>query len=572
MRFILVILLVITSIEVSPQKNLSHEMETDVCVYAGTASGIMAAVASARNGANVLIVEPSRWLGGMTGGGISTIDWGNEHAVGGTTLQVLEKAYNNSQYRSAFKDLVRQYGIEVIYEHRLSSVSKEGTDINSISLDLAPPDSLGCPIPYADTRNHIIVKAKVFIDCSYEGDLMAKSGVSYAYGRESREHYDESLAGAQENLNVYKIDPFKVEGDTESGLLPFLQDIEPQTTGSEDKLTMGYCLRYKFDLSGKGIPIPEPGNYNPEEFEMFRRGFENGLDLSLARYMKKPGKMKEKKGYFISGNGAGNTNRSILTTTIWGINTAYPEGSWEVRSNIWKFHQDYFKGIVHFLRTDPSVPQHLKEISSKASFSRGIFDETGGWPHQLYVREARRMISGYVITQHDIDGTAISDNSIGLASYGIDEWPYALIPFEGDKIAIYGGRYSEMILNEKDESIYKIPYQSIVPKAEECTNLIVPVCISASHIAMTSIRMEPVWMIIGESAGTAAAMAIEDKVRVQDVNYAGLREKLLKSGQKLELPERNIAAHLEPGKSVSFRNSSIELQFDADMRSTIFYK
>ena len=533
-EIILLILLGITSIHIDSQIVDPKEIKVDVCIYAGTASGIMAAVASAKEGTDVLIVEPSRWLGGMTGGGISHIDWGNENAVGGTTLKILKNDYDNSQYRKVFKELVEQNGIEVIYEHRLSNVQKIGTEIKSISLDLTPPDSLGCPIPYALIKNNIVVEAKIFIDCSYEGDLLVKSGVSYTYGRESMAKYGESLAGAQANLNVYEIDPYRVIGDSASGYLPFLQDVKPKKIGDADKLTMGYCLRYKFDLTGEGIPIPKPQNYDPAEFEMFRRGFENGLDLSRAKYMKKLGKMKEKKGYFISSSGSGNTNRSILTTTIWGINADYPDGNWKVRSGIWKFHQDYFMGVIHFLRNDPSVPAHLKEIATNASFAEGIFDDTYGWPHQLYVREARRMISSYVLTQKDIEGKTNPVCSVGLASYGVDEWPYALIPFEDDKIAMYGGGYSETILNEQNEGIYKIPYQAIVPKAEECTNLIVPVCLSASHIAMTSIRMEPVWMILGESGGMAAFLAINNNVNVQDVNYSELRKRLLEIGQKLE--------------------------------------
>jgi hypothetical protein len=161
--------------------------------------------------------------------------------------------------------------------------------------------------------------------------------------------------------------------------------MKPKKIGDADKLTMGYCLRYKFDLTGEGIPIPEPQNYDPAEFEMFRRGFEKGLDLSRAKFMGQLGKMKEKKGYFISSSGSGNTNRSILTTTIWGINANYPDGNWKVRSDIWKFHQDYFMGVIHFLRNDPSVPAHLIEIASNASFAEEIFDDTYGWPHQLYV-------------------------------------------------------------------------------------------------------------------------------------------------------------------------------------------
>ncbi|MBC8402304.1 MAG: FAD-dependent oxidoreductase [Candidatus Marinimicrobia bacterium] len=513
--------------------------KVDVCVYGGTASGIMSAVAASREGNQVLVVEPSRWLGGMTGGGISHIDWGNEDAVGGTTLEILKNDYNNSQYRKAFADLVRENGIKVIYQHRIAGVNMRGKTIKSITLDYAPPDSIGCPIPQAIRPGAATISAKVYIDCSYEGDLMAKSGVSYTYGRESQEQYGESLAGVEPNLTVYDIDPYQTPGDSSSGLLPFIKDWKIGALGSADKLIMGYCLRYKFDMEGDGIPIPPPQNYDPPQFELFRRGFNNGLDLSRARYMKKPGIISEKKGYFISPSGSGNTNRSLLTTTIWGCNSDYPDGDWETRSKIWKFHQEYFCNIIHFLRTDPAVPEHLKNLATKVTFMRGIFDDTQGWPHQLYVREARRMVSTYILTQKDVEGNTNPQNSIGLASYGVDEWPYAIIAVEGKKVAISGGGYSELVINEKDNGIYNIPYQSITPKADECDNLLVPVCLSASHIAMTSIRMEPVWMIIGESAGIAAALAVKNQTAVQDVDYPQLRAKLLEIGQKLDIPDQD---------------------------------
>ncbi len=547
---------------------------TDVCVYGGTASGVMAAVAASREGCRVVLVEPGRWLGGMTGGGISHIDWGNEAAVGGTTLKILRNDYNNAQYRQVFRDLCEKHDIRVLYELRLNRVLKKKNTIREIVLDYAPPDEWGCPIPGPQKADSLTIRARVFLDCSYEGDLMAKSGVSYTFGRESKDQYGESLAGVEPNLTVYDIDPYVVPGNPDSGLLPFVQDRKIAPIGSADRLIMGYCFRYKFDMTGGGIPIPEPKKYDPAQFELFRRGFQKGLDLSRARYMKRRGKMSEKKGYFISPSGSGNTNRSLLTTTIWGCNTEYPDGDWETRSKIWKFHQEYFIALIHFLRTDPSVPAPLKAVVEKLTFARGIFDDTQGWPHQLYVREARRMISSYVLTQKDVEGKTDPPNPIGLASYGVDEWPYAIIAVEG-KVAISGGMYSEMVLNQKNHGIYKIPYQAIAPKAEECNNLLVPVCLSASHIAMTSIRMEPVWMILGESAGVAAAMAAKQGIAVQKVDYTQLRAKLLALGQKLEVPGRKENEDSEARNSaewVELNNSGIQLQIDRKMQVRVFYK
>ncbi len=520
----------------SPPSQSSKKTETEICVYGGTASGIMAAVAASREGAKVTIIEPSRWLGGMTGGGISEIDWGREEAVGGSSLAILSHKYNNYEYRETFKYLLREYSIDVLYEHRISSVTKDGKSIRSIILDYAPPDSLGVPLAQAVTVNAAEIIAEIFIDCSYEGDLMALSGISYTYGRESKEQYDESLAGVRPNLLIYDIDPYIMPGDSTSGLLPFLQDRDIGPLGSADKLVMGYCLRYKLDMDGTGIEIPLPDNYDPAQFELFRRGFLKGLDLIRSVRMRRLNKISEKKEpYLFNRSGTGNTNRSLLTTTIYGCNDAYPDGDWTSRSRIWKFHQDYFKGLIHFIKTDSVAPGHLKKIVANITFQQGVFDDTRGWPHQLYIREGRRMISDYVLTQKDLEGQTDPPHSVGLASYGVDDWPYATIAVEG-KVALSGGEFSILYLDDRHNGIYKIPYESIIPREGECENLIVPVCLSASHIAMTSIRMEPVYMILGESAGISAAMALNDSIPVQKVNYADLRTRLLAIGQKLERP------------------------------------
>jgi hypothetical protein len=514
--------------------------EADVCVYGGTASGAMAAVATAKEGADVILVEPSRWLGGMTGGGISNLDWGRKEAVGGSTYQVIKGEPGNEVYRSKFKDLVKRHSVKVIYDHRLSSVQLDGRSIESISLDHAPVDDTGCPIPQPRQTVAATIRATVFLDCTYEGDLMAMSGVSYTWGRESREEYGESLAGVRPSLWVYDIDPYVKPGEPSSGLIPFVQDSKIGPLGSADKLTMGYCFRYKFDMSGRGIPVPEPTHYDPAEFELFRRGFKREINLSANRKMRNLGEMQEGSGYFIGGSW-GNLCRSLLTTTVYGCNSDYPDGNWTVRAKIWKFHQDYFCKLIHFLKTDPSVPAHLSKQALRVSFKRGVFDETQGWPNQLYVREARRMVSSYVVTQSDLEGKTDPHHSVGLASYGVDDWPYATVVKNG-KVALQGGEFSILYLDKgKYHGIYKIPYEAIVPLKKECENLLVPVCCSASHIAMTSLRMEPVWMILGESAGVAAAMAVKGGVTVQDVPYDQLKIKLLKLDQKLERSSRHAA-------------------------------
>lgn len=505
----------------------------DICVYGGTASGVMAAVTAVKQGCTVVIVEPSRWLGGMTGGGLSHVDWGREKAVGGTALSILSKNYDDAKYREVFSQLVKKYRIRVIYEHRVSAVQKEGMSIRSITLDHAPPDALGCPVAAPKKSNAMTISAQVFIDCSYEGDLMARAGVSYTWGRESRDEYGESLAGVRPNLAVYDIDPYVTPGDPKSGLLPFVQDMKPQPEGSADGLTMGYGFRWKFSKDADRIPIPAPENYDPKQWELYRRGFTSKAKIDEGRRMKGKLGFFEPAGGRIHSLGAGNLARALLAPTNYGSNAEYPDGDYATRARIWKADQEFMSGMTHFLRTDDCVPDKFKQTALEFGFQRGIFDETQGWPHQLYVREARRMKSEYVVTQRDLEGDTNPEDSIGLASYGVDDWPYATYVYEG-KVALYGGEFSMLYLDEKYEGIYKIPYRAITPRRSECSNLLVPVCVSASHIAMTSIRMEPVWMILGESAGVAAAMAVKENLPVQQVSYAGLKEKLVALQQRLE--------------------------------------
>jgi len=509
----------------------------DVCVYGGNASGVMAACAAAKEGAKVIVVEPSRWLGGMTGGGLMHIDWGREEAVSGSTRPILKQEYQDAQYRAAFAELIKSAGVTILYEHRVSTVSKNAGVIRSIDVDLAPFDEFGCPPALPTKVADQTIVAKVFIDCSYEGDLMARAGVAYTYGREAQSTYGESLAGAQPPMSVYAIDPYVHPGDPLSGLLPGLQSTPVAPVGAADKLTMGYGFRWRFVFKGERLPIEPPTNYHPEQFELYRRAFQAGVDIFSGRVMR--GKIDgwEKSGGRIYSGGAGNLARALYAPTSYGHNADYPDGDYATRARIWKEQQDFVRGMTHFLRTDPSVPSKQKEIALSVGLEKGPFDETKGYPHQLYVREARRMISDYVITQKDLEGQTNPNDSVGLASYGVDEWPYATVAFDG-KVALMGGYYSMLYLEQTNRGIYRIPYRALVPPKAQCTNLLVPVCVSASHIAMTSIRMEPVWMILGESAGVAASIALKEGSAVQDVSYVKLYPKLRALAQKVDIPKK----------------------------------
>ncbi|MFM8550642.1 MAG: FAD-dependent oxidoreductase [Verrucomicrobiota bacterium] len=512
----------------------------DVCVYGGTASGVMAACAAAKEGAKVVVVEPSRWLGGMTGGGLMHIDWGREEAVSGSTRPILKKDYKDAQYRAVFAEMLKSAGVTVLFEHRVSAALKVDELIRSVDLDLAPFDEYGCPPEKPTQAMARVIKAKVFIDCSYEGDLMARAGVAYVFGREAKATYGESLAGAQPPMSVYAIDPYVKAGDHASGLLPGLQPTPVALVGEADRLTMGYGFRWRFVFKGEGLPIEPPANYDPKQFELYRRAFQQGVDILSGRVMKgKVDGWETSVGRVYSG-GAGNLARALFAPTNYGHNAGYADGDYATRARIWKEQQDFVRGMTHFLRTDPSVPAKQKEVALSAGLEKGAFDDTKGYPHQLYVREARRMVSDYVITQKDLEGRTSPADSVGLASYGVDEWPYATVAFDG-RVALMGGYYSMLYLEQQNRGVYRIPYRSIVPRRAQCGNLLVPVCVSASHIAMTSIRMEPVWMILGESAGVAAAMAAKDGSAVQDVPYAELHPKLRTLAQKLDIPKRKEA-------------------------------
>ena len=512
----------------------------DVCVYGGTASGVMAAAAAAKEGMRVVVVEPSRWLGGMTGGGLMHIDWGREEAVSGSTRPILKKDYRDAQYRDHFAALLRAAGVEVLYEHRVATVEKAGGAIRAIGLDLAPFDDHGCPPAEPTKALARAIGARVFVDCSYEGDLMARAGVSYAYGREARAAYGESLAGAQPPMAVYAIDPYVEPGDPRSGLLPGLQATSPAPVGEADKLTMGYGFRWRFVFGVEGLPIEPPAGYDPKRFELYRRAFRAGTDILAGRVMRDKVDGWEKSAGRVYSGGAGNLARALFAPVSYGHNADYPDGDYATRARIWKEQQDFVRGMTHFLRTDPSVPEKQRDIARKVALEKGAFDETKGYPHQLYVREARRMVADYVVTQKDLEGRTSPADSVGLASYGVDEWPYATVALDG-KVALMGGYYSMLYLEDERRGIYRIPYRSIVPKKGQCANLIVPVCVSASHIAMTSIRMEPVWMILGESAGVAASMAVRSEVAVQDVPYAELYPKLRALAQKVDVPKKKEA-------------------------------
>ncbi len=481
------------------------ERTTEVCVYGGTASGLLSAISVAKSGRQVLVIEPSRWLGGMTGGGIRPRrDCVYPSDIGGLTKMILleddklgikHDHHGQAQIRAVWLRLMKEHNIEVIYEHRLKALQKEGLRIIGIDLEKAPPEKDGCPVAQALPGENMHIAAKVFIDASYEGDLMPKAGLHYTIGRESAKQYNESLGGIRpiEAKHTMKVDPYVKPGDPSSGLLPM---ICPEPLGQIGDASR-HIIAYNFRLNGEDEPIGPPEHSQSENYELVRR--------ILA-------------GKGTIGWPSDNFNRhTVISGGLLGRQADYPDADWPARARIWR---DFIEHI-----------QQLSVITGKpARLNREDYPETGGFPHQLYVRMGRRMIGPYVMTQADVECKTPVDDSIGLAYYWVDIYPCRLVALpDGQHVATEGEMFEKIAPHP-----YRISYRSITPKADECANLLVPVCMSASHVAMASIRMEPTYMIMGESAGIAAVQALEQNVAVQAIDPQRYRAALIAAGQILE--------------------------------------
>lgn len=482
--------------------------EFDLCVYGGTASGVLAAVAAARRGHKVVIVEPSRWLGGMIGGGIRiTTDCEHPLHVGGLTREMFLRErmfavwYWNQdggqlELRQLWKDLTRRCDITVLYEHRLQSVKMRQSRIEHLVLEYAPPELDGAPAARAEREDALRINARVFIDSSYEGDLLAKAGVRYTVGREGRKQYGESLAGVRNVRKFPGVDPYKRAGDPSSGFLSLIPSEPLGEEGDASRHMIPFNFRYirAMQAVGGGEAAPVPGSIDPEHRELVERVYAAGHLGSC-------------KGNF--------NRRSLLDGSVPGLQADYPEGDWKTRAKIWQT----------FIQNDRLVSQ----VSGvKLGLSPEMYPDTEGWPHQLYVRMARRMIGRYVMTQQDIMLQTEIDDSIGLGYYNVDIYPCRMVVLEDGTLATEGETWELL-----SPGPYPISYRALTPEEEECSNLLVSVCISASHVACSSIRMEPVFMIMGESAGIAAALTLERGSSVQGLDGDLLQKALLEAGQIL---------------------------------------
>ena len=491
------------------------EKEYDLCVYGGSASGVVAAYSAAQMGMNVLVVEPGIRIGGLTAGGLGFTDIGNKQVVKGISLQFyrrLGEHYGNleqwvfepSAAHAILSDYINHKNIKVVMNRHLCDAQMEGTDIRSIKV--------------AGEGDTLTFKARWFIDASYEGDLMAKAGVSYRTGREDCSEYGETWNGVHmRHMHQFPdgVDPYVIPGDPSSGLLWGISEGTLAPKGSGDNLIQAY--NYRICLTNNPdnrIPIEKPENYDPSKYELLVRVFEAQKD------------MREINQYFIWSLAPNQktdvNNRGAFSTDMIGMNHNYPEATWEERQEIIKAHKDYTLGLLYFYATDPRVPAELQNYVKEWGLPKDEYVENGHWTPQLYVRECRRMVGEYVATQADCDNKVIAPEGIAYAAYTMDSHNTQRIVIEKNG--------KKMVKNEGDVEIggglpYPISYRSLTPKREECTNLLVPICCSASHIAYGSIRMEPVFMCMGQAAGMAVALAQQQGLeKIQDVNYMDIND------------------------------------------------
>lgn len=498
--------------------------EVDVCVYGGTSAGVVAAYSAKKMGKSVILIEPGKYLGGMTTGGLGATDIGNKFAVTGLSrlfYRRIGEHYNKfEQWRfppsvatKVMNRFVTDGGLDVVYYRRITDAVVKDKKIQTISLE----DS-----QQPKEKPLMTIRAKQFIDCTYEGDLMAKAGVSYFVGREDNEDFGETLDGVK--MAVWHqfpdgVDPYLKEGDPTSGYCWGIQSDKLAKEGSGDKLIQAYNFRLCLtDVKENARPFEKPSNYDPAKYELLARAFPK-MDPHINNFLLINWGMMPENKYDVN-------NRGPLSTDMIGMNYDYPEGDYETRARIWKEHEDYTKGLLYFLTHDERVPKKLRDKVNTLGWAKDEFVDNDNFPTQLYVREARRLNGEYIMTQKNCQGEEFVGDVIGMAAYGMDS-------HNCQRVVVNG-----MVKNEGDVEYggfppYPIPYQSITPKREECVNLLVPVCVSSTHIAFGSLRMEPVFMVLGQSAGVASALAVDQNVDVQNIDTKKLRQ-ILKENPYLD--------------------------------------
>lgn len=520
-------------------------MEIDVVVYGATSAGIVAALQALRMGKTVRLIEPSRHLGGLTTGGLGQTDIGNKAAIGGLSrafYRAIADYYQRTdswkwQQRTAYKGTgqsITEAGEETQWtfepsaaaavfsnwmaQHKLSVDT--GLSIKQDGVLLKDGRILSVALSDGSMQT-----GKMFIDASYEGDLTAAAGVNYTIGREAESVYQESLAGVQTRYAIFHqfepgVSAYRIADDPSSGLLPGILPNGPGRENSGDRWIQAYCFRLCLtDHPDNRIPFECPEGYVEADFELLFRNFERGA--CYLPWINSP--MPNRK--------TDTNNYGAVSMDFIGGNSTYPTANAAERRSIIKAHEHYQRALMWTLANHARIPEQVRREVSRWGLAKDEFAATGGWPPQLYIREARRMLGERVMTQHHCQGNERVQDPIALGSYGIDShhvqrWVNA----------------SGHVRNEGDVEVagfapFGISYRSILPARSECINLLVPVCLSASHIAFGSVRMEPVFMALGQSAATAAVLAVEQNIPLHDLPYSVLRDKLISDGQILSAPE-----------------------------------
>jgi hypothetical protein len=513
----------------------------DIIVYGGTSGGITAAIQAKRMGRSVILIEPTRHLGGLTTGGLGATDIGNKGAIGGLSREFYQRVKQYYQQPGVwvhepqppdhgedtrwtfephaatriYNNMIAAGEVPVVLGERLdlkNGVKKDGARLTTITME-----------------SGTVFSGTIFIDATYEGDLMAKAGVSYHVGREANAVYGETLNGVQtaqatKHQFTHDIDPWIVPGDPKSGLLPGIQQDGAEPDGSGDHRLQAYNYRLTTtDFPANRVPWPKPANYDPLRYEILLRNFEAG-DMRVPWHP-----------LFMPNRKTDTNNNFAISTDNIGMNYEYPDGDYATRDRIVKEHKDYTQGLMWTLANHPRVTEKVRAEFQRLGLAADEFTDNQNWPRQLYVREVRRMISDYVMTEKNCLRQEVVEDSIGMGAYSMDSHNVRRYLTADGKVR-----------NEGDVQVpskpYPISYRTIRPRAAECSNLLAPLVLSSSHIAFGSIRMEPVFMVLGQSAATAASHAIEEKTTVQGIDYARLKTRLLADRQVLDFIPSPAAA------------------------------
>ncbi|HCN83754.1 MAG TPA: xanthan lyase [Sphingobacteriaceae bacterium] len=551
-HFILSLIFLFPGISIDPSqgnraKNLpaAASYEAEIIIYGGTSAAVIAAVEAVKLGKSVIMVSPDKHLGGVSSSGLGFTDTGNKAVIGGLAREFYHRVYLHYQQDKSWKwqkkdeygnkgqgtpaidgnertmwifepHVAEQIFGEFINEYKIKVFRNEWLDrAKGIVVKNKKIMSLR-------TLSGKVFKGKVFIDATYEGDLMAASGVKYFVGRESNSTYSETWNGVQAGVfqhgHYFKknIDPYRTPGDKSSGLLPGISSSGPGKNGDGDKKLQAYCFRLCLtDKLENRVPFSKPAGYDPKKYELLLRVFQSGWDELFNKFDPIPNRKTD------------TNNHGPFSSDYIGMNYEYPEASYQTRKKIIADHEAYQKGLLYFMVTDKRMPAEVQQKIKTWGLAADEFKDNGNWPYQLYVREARRMLSDVVMTEHEVLGKRPVSNSVGMGSYALDSHNIQrYVTADG------------FVQNEGDIGVgapkpYSISYGSIIPKRSECVNLLVPVCISSSHTAYGSVRMEPVFMILGQSAAAAASIAIDSATDVQLIDKNKLESVLNSEKQVL---------------------------------------